>query len=99
MPVDLRAVVDPSIDPLIPGGRLLVGFVDAVLSGRRIGESGDALQDELGERARVDAAAVIGNFQMMNRIADATGMPVSGGARARHAGLIEELGFDRFDHL
>ena len=31
---------------------------------------------ELGEPALVDAAAVIGNFQRMTRIADGTGIPL-----------------------
>jgi hypothetical protein len=47
----------------------------------------------------VRAAAVIGNFQMMNRVADATGMPVGTGSRGANAELIAELGLDRFDHL
>ena len=50
-------------------------------------------------RALIAAAAVVGNFQMMNRVADATGMPVGTGRRRQDADLIEQLGLSRFDHL
>lgn len=98
VPVDLRAVTDPTLDPLLPGGRALLSFVDAALrtpspTARRV------LEGELGTEALVTAATVVGNFQMMNRVADATGMPVGQGSRRRHADLIEELGLDRYDHL
>ncbi len=97
-PVDLRSVTDPRVDPLLAGGRELVAFVDAALSGHP--ETGrDGVEKALGKPALVRAAAVIGNFQMMNRVADATGMPVGTGSRRANAELIAELGLDRFDHL
>lgn len=96
-PVDVRAVTDPSIDPLVPDGEILLRFVDAVLEGRP-DEGRQEATAALGIAAVIDAAAVIGNFQMMNRVADGTGMPVGKGSRARSAALIEQLGLDRFDH-
>jgi hypothetical protein len=100
MPVDVRAITDPAVDPLIPGGVALLRLVDAVLarSTDDIEAAGDAVRSEVGEAGLVDAAAVIGNFQMMNRVADGTGMPTGRGSRVRHAELIELLGLDRFDH-
>lgn len=97
-PIDLRAVTDPSVDPLLPGGGELVAFVDATLAS---GGSAAArrLNEALGRRALIAAAAVVGNFQMMNRVADATGMPVGTGRRRQDADLIEQLGLSRFDHL
>lgn len=96
-PVDLQAVTNPDVDPLLPAGRELVAFVDGVLTSGR----GDPkrLARRSGWEATVMASAVIGNFQMMNRVADATGMPVGKGVRARNADLIEALELDRFDHL
>lgn len=97
-PVDLRAVVDSRVDPLLPAGRELVAFVDSVLA-----EPEPAAAQELrhtqGQPALVAAASVIANFQMMNIVADATGMPVGRGSRLRNAELIAELRLDRFDHL
>ena len=100
MPVDVRAITDPSVDPLIPGGVALLRLVDAVLarSTDAIKAARDAVRTEVGEAGLVDAAAIIGNFQMMNRVADGTGMPTGKGTRLRHADLIELLGLARFDH-
>ena len=100
IPVDVRAIADPAIEPRLPGGGPLVRFVDATLARSTAGieAAAEAVQAKLGSAALVDAAAVIGNFQMMNRVADGTGMPVGRGSRMRQAGLIELLGLDRFDH-
>lgn len=100
IPVNVRAITDSSLDPLIPGGDALLRFVDAVLARSTvgIGAAVTVVMAELGQAGLVDAAAVIGNFQMMNRVADGTGMPVGAGSRRRHADLIDQLGLDRFDH-
>ena len=96
--VDLRSVTNRGVDPLLVGGRELLAFVGAALSGHP--EAGrDGVEKALGPPALVRAAAVIGNFQMMTRVADATGMPVGTGSRRANAELIERLGLDRFDHL
>jgi hypothetical protein len=99
-PVDVRAVTDSTIDPLVPGGAALLRFVDATLARSTAGieAAAEAVTAELGPDGLVDAAAVIGNFQMMNRVADGAGMPVGTGSRIRNAALINLLGFDRFDH-
>lgn len=99
-PVDLRAITDTTVDPLTPGGFALVRYTDAVLSRstNRIAVEAESVASELGPAGLVDAAAVIGNFEMMNRVADGTGMPVGRGSRARNADLIDSLGLDRYDH-
>ena len=98
-PVDVRAITDTTIDPLIPGGVALLRFTDAVLTrSENIDATAEAAVAELGPRGLVNAAAVIGNFQMMNRVADGTGMPTGKGTRVRHADLIELLGLARIDH-
>jgi hypothetical protein len=50
----------------------------------------------LGGPALADAAGVIGTFEMMNRIAEGTGMPVGRDALASTEDLREALGLDRF---
>ena len=50
----------------------------------------------MGPDALVDAAAVVGNFQRMVRIADGTGIPVDKQMNVLTAGLREDLGIDRF---
>lgn len=96
--VELKAVTDRSVDPLLPGGIELLDFVDAVLAGRGIEAARGAVVSRLGEEAAVDAAAVTGNFEMMNRIADGVGMPVGAGTRRRMAAVITDLGLDTFPH-
>ena len=96
--VDLRAVTDPSIDPRIPSGELLLKFTDAVLFRHNARELREELIADLGTDGLVGAAGVIGNFSMMNRIADATGMPVGKGSLERTAEVREQLGLNRFRH-
>ena len=95
---DLRAVTDPSVGSGIPNGDLLIGFVDAVLSDGDSSAHRASVVGQMGEEALVETAGVIGNFAMMNRIADATGMPVGKGSLAHTADVRELLGLDRFRH-
>ena len=98
--VDPRAVTNPAIDSQLAGGRELLRFTDAALTGDglELAEARTAVRRSAGDAALVDAAGVIGNFEMMNRIADAVGMPVGKGTRKRMADVIDELGLARLDH-
>ena len=96
--VNLLPIADGQGDPLVPSGRELLGYVDAILSGGGIEAARQQVADALGDAASVDAAAVTGNFEMMNRIADGVGMPVGAGTRARMANVITDLALDRFPH-
>jgi hypothetical protein len=51
--------------------------------------------EELGPEALVDAASVFGNFAMMNRIAEGTGIPLAKQMQDREQDLIAELGLER----
>ncbi len=76
--LDLAAIGDPSLPVGVPGGTALLHFVDVVL-GKSDGSLADAQRDiitALGPEALVDAAAVFGNFEMMNRIAEGSGVPI-----------------------
>jgi hypothetical protein len=64
----------------------------------RIPAARDNVRESLGAPALADAAAIIGNFEMMNRIADATGMPVGRGSKRANADLIESLGIADMEH-
>ncbi len=97
-PVDIRAIADPSIDIGVPGGGALMAFVDAVMGVSD--ESPDAARrrviDELDGPSLFDAATVYGNFEMMNRVAEATGIPIPQQAIDRERETVEALGLDRF---
>jgi hypothetical protein len=94
--VNLEAIVHGrETDSLIAGGSELIRFTDAVLSNASDLESARAdLVNTLGERAMVDAAGVIGNFQRMVRIADSTGIPVDGFMAEANADVRETLGLN-----
>ncbi len=74
--VDLLAVNDPVADPLLPGARELRCLVDAVVLRDREerDEALGPLQEAVGVEGAVRAAAVTGNFEMMNRLLDGIGV-------------------------
>ena len=94
---NLRAVVDPMSDSELPAGFELAAFTDAaVLRDRHeMAAARRSLMSAAGEAAVLRAAAVAGNFQMMNRLLDAIGVRVD----RRRMKLADELGLTVPDHL
>jgi hypothetical protein len=76
--VELSAIVHPERDSLLPAGRQLLEFVTALIRGGDddLTEARGRLSEMVGGEGVVRAAAVSGNFQMMNRLVDATGVPI-----------------------
>lgn len=77
--IDLGAIVDPDhatqqvgADEIIKFTRALVGRTTDLNDARRL------LVESLGEEATAAVAGSVGNFEMMNRILDATGVPAPG---------------------
>ena len=96
-PLDIEAVRDPSIPSGVPGGNLLLRFVDALLVGIEPAEHArELIVNDLGPEALVDAASVFGNFSMMNRIAEGSGIPIAAAAVERERALIDTLGLAGF---
>lgn len=77
---------------------LLVDYADAIVQGAEfeIAAARDAIVEKIGADAAVDAAAVIGNFERMNRIADGVGIELDAPLRALSGDLREELGINAF---
>ena len=96
--VDLTAVTgDRAGDGGVAHGRLLTGFAAAVLGGGgELSAVRQSLRDALGDAALVDAAAVVANYSALDRVADATGIPLEPAKEAATAGLRAELGIDAF---
>ncbi len=96
-PADVAAVVNPSVDPLLPGGPELLEFTDAAVNHDRsaLPEARTRLLEAVGPAGAVRAAAVAANFQMMNRLLDALGVRTSKGGMA----LAADLGVDVPAHL
>ena len=91
--LDLAVVSDPSLPIAIPGGSVLLRLVDVVL-GKSDNSLADAQRDIitlLGPEALVDAAAALGNFEMMNRIAEGTGIPIPRQTIDRETEIVTKL--------
>lgn len=94
-PVDPAAIADPRVDPLLAGGTELLAFTDALLASSTHDEPGlvaarSALAEAVGPAGAARAATVAGNFEMMNRLLDAAGVPVPDSMfdRGRELGVI-----------
>jgi hypothetical protein len=110
--VDLSAVMGSGSDTGVDHGAEILDFVEAVLyvvEGRcsETGETGEtgSLEDvrskaqlAIGHDGVVDVAAIVANFQMMTRLADATGAPLEEGIAEASRGMRSELGVDGFDN-
>jgi hypothetical protein len=92
--LDIAAIADPSLETGIPGGTQLLQFVDALFAGDSddLERAQASIISALGAESLVDAAAVFGNFEMMNRVAEGSGIPVSSQAVERMRDAIDELG-------
>jgi hypothetical protein len=97
--VDL-ALVDgrASGDGGVVHGARLVAFTDAVMRGEppALARERAALRAVLGDAAFVDACAVIGMFNVVDRIADATGIPLDEPLQLMSGDVRAELGLARF---
>jgi alkylhydroperoxidase family enzyme len=100
---DLGAVTGAADgDAGVPHGRLLVEFAEAVL--REDDDEGAAalaavrarMMTALGPAAVVDAAAVVGLFNAIDRVADATGIPLEADKAEASADFRAALDIDRF---
>jgi hypothetical protein len=97
--VDLRAVAgEAGGDGGVAHGARLLGFVEAVMSDddARLARERAALRAVLSPEALVDTAAVIGAFNVVDRIADATGIPLDESLQMMSGDLRRELDLGRF---
>lgn len=96
--LNIAAIGDPSIASGIPGGHELLSFVDAIMLGtpKQLGKAQSAVVAAIGPESLVDASGAFGNFEMMNRVAEGTGIPVPAQAIDRMRDKIEELGLNSF---
>ena len=92
----VTGVVDS--DGGVPHGKLLTAFAEAVLSDDRIAliRARGALQEALGAAGLVDAAGVVGLFNAIDRVADATGIPLEPEKAAASADFRAALDLDCF---
>jgi hypothetical protein len=98
--VDLHAVTEAEAAAAsgVAHAASLVAFADAAVRGddETLAGARDELLEKVGPEGLVDAAAVVGNFQRMVRIADSTGIPLDAPMHLITEDLRAELGIDRY---
>ena len=92
--LNITGLVDPDVAIGVHGGDALLRFVETVLgrSETSLGDVHESIVSDLGPEALVDAAAVLGNFEMMNRVAEGSGIPIPQQAIEYEADMVEQLG-------
>jgi hypothetical protein len=82
----------------VPHGELLMRFGETVLlsDGDRLNEIRQELLDTIGPAGLVDAAGVVGLFNAIDRVADATGTPLEDWKASSTADFRAEIGIDSF---
>ena len=95
---DLTVLTGAGGDGNISDGSLLVEFAEAILGGDddRLSRSRAKVQTTMGDAALVDAAAIVATFNAIDRIADATGIPIEEANIESTAELRDELGINAF---
>src|SRR5438128_10281007 len=97
--VDLSAVTETATgDAGVPHGARLLAFTDAALGEDDALLEGErrALHAVLSPEAFVDACALVAAFNVVDRIADATGIPLDPMLYAASGDVRAELGLARF---
>jgi hypothetical protein len=86
-------------DAGVPDGHQLIAFAEAVLGDddKALAEARAALRMAVGSSGLVDAAGVVGLFNAIDRVADATGIPLEADKREASADFRAALALDRFD--
>jgi alkylhydroperoxidase family enzyme len=82
----------------VPNGRLLMAFAEAVIAGdaSAIAAARADLLAAIGPAGLVDAAAVAGLFNAIDRVADATGTPLEDWKSQTTEDFRREIGIDGF---
>ena len=97
LPVNVLAVTQPALDSRLPHGAELLAFTDAIalLDFYELPGARADLIAAAGTGAATRAAAVCANFEGINRVVDAIGVPVN----KRFYDIGDDLGVQVPDHL
>jgi hypothetical protein len=97
MAPEVAPIVEPDGDTGVPHGRVLAGLAEAVC--RRTPEldrARAAVLDAVGPAGLVEAAATVGIFNGLVRVADGCGIPLDDGTLSVSVADRAALGIDRY---
>lgn len=94
--VDVRAVNGVGPAHGVAHGAALLAFTEAVMRGEAAATERAHLRAVLSPESFVDVAAVIGSFNVVDRVADATGIPLDPAMREMSKDVREALALARF---
>ena len=87
--LDLTAIGDSSKDPGREDAKALLAFTDALINRTDgLDAARERVVEVLGHDAVVPASGSAGNFEMMNRVLDAAGIPVPASMKASVGPMI-----------
>jgi predicted homoserine dehydrogenase-like protein len=95
--IDLMAVRDNDVESGVSHGAALLAYTDAVMArdADAIARTRDVVESLLGKPGVTEAAAVMAMFNVVDRVADATGIPIDAGfTRDMRYSIGSELGMD-----
>lgn len=99
--VNLEGISDPACTRIddVPHSEALLRFCDSFMAddAGALAAARDALATQMGEAAVVDAAGIASNFQRMDRIADAIGIPSDAPMALMQQEFVDQLGLDAFE--
>jgi hypothetical protein len=95
---DLTLLTGGQGDGNIPHGALLVKFAEAVLGrdDQSLAAIRGQIRAQMGDAALVDAAAIAATFNAIDRVADATGIPIEESKAEATAAFRATLGINAF---
>lgn len=98
--IDMRVVVDPDRSCAVAHYRELIDFADALLEGNKqnLNDARERLRVSVGDQGLARAAAVVGNFQMMNRALEAVGATFGDKLPSRVKTMAQEFGLEPPPH-
>jgi hypothetical protein len=95
---DLTLLTGGCGDGNVPHGALLVEFAKAVLGtdDRALSAIRSEIRAKMGDAALVDAAAIAATFNAIDRVADATGIPIEDNKAEATSDFRAALGINAF---
>ena len=95
--VDVKLVTGESDDPdggIVNAATLRRFAVAIIKDPADLGAAREAMVDAFGPQRAAQAAAIVANFDAINRVADATGIVLDDYTAERNGDLIDGLGFE-----